>query len=73
MVISGDSLFQVTIGTNIPDYILEKIKYGPNTFSVLAGNAIIIKTPLISTLPQPWLHELSINCQGGKMINKPFL
>ena len=50
-----------------------KIKYGQNTFSVLVGNAIIEKTPLISTLPQPWLHELSINCQGGKMINKPFL
>ena len=49
-----------------------KIKYGQNTFSVLVGNAIIEKTPLISTLPQPWLHELSINCQGGKMINKPF-
>ena len=50
-----------------------KIKYGQNTFSVIVGKAIIIKTPLISTLPQPWLHELSINCQGGKMINKPFL
>ena len=33
MVISGDSLFQFTLCTNIPDYILEKLNMAKSRLS----------------------------------------